>query len=134
MRRLSDFLQRRGKCIDGAIDLLLADNQWRLEADDVAIHSAYTDQHTLAQKAVTNRIRFRCSRRQLFVFDQFDTDHQPQAANLADERIVLLQVAQLRHGVFTGPVARAGRSSCSMNSIFASEAAHETGLPPNVER
>ena len=72
-----------------------SNDERRLEADDVAVDPTHTDQHALAQQTIANGVRFRSGRRKFVVFDQFDADHQSQAANFADQRIVFLNSRSL---------------------------------------
>ena len=63
---------------------------------------------------------------------QLDADHQALAADVADERVLLLQRAQAVDQVRPDGWRRSRPARPCSSAIVAFAAAHETGLPPNV--
>ena len=97
---LTDSLlrERRQRLLDGghhAVQLLVADDQRRLDAQHVAEVAAHADEHVVLE-AVLARERRRLGAVGLgrLVLDQLDADHEAAAAHVADQRLGLLQLAE----------------------------------------
>ncbi len=116
------------------IDLLFGDDERRLEADHVAVNSAHADQDALAKQRVADGFSFGVRGREFFVAHQLYADHQAKPADFADQRILLLDLAQFFMAYSPVSAARAGRFSSSITWMLASDAAQATGFPPKVER
>ena len=101
-RRLRNGCKRRGKRVHGPVDLFPRNDERRLEAHHVSVNAADTDQHSLSQQSVANGFGFGVGGRELFVAHQLDTNHQAEAANFSDQRVLLLQLSQLLHCIFAG--------------------------------
>jgi len=66
------------------------------------VNAAYTDQDALAQQRIAHCFGFSVGRGELLVTYQFDTDNQAESANLSDQQVLLLDLAQPLHRVFAG--------------------------------
>ena len=69
----------------------------------------------------------------VFVFDEFDADHEAASADIADQLEFLGPGGMRAACALPTSAALAQRSSCSMTSRVARAAAMQTGLPPKVE-
>src|SRR3954469_13359421 len=86
--------------VQGMVQRVIFDDERRLDADDVAELAPDADQHPSFASQASHH-RGLCVGWFLgdAISDQFDADHQPQAAHLAKERHGFAQAAQPRHDV-----------------------------------
>ena len=81
--------------------MLPGDDQRRLEADNISGNTANSDEHAMAEAGLANRFGLGGSWCLLRIFHQFHADHQAKAADFANQRMSLLEFAELADGVVT---------------------------------
>ena len=109
------------------VDLVILDDQRRLDAHRLGARQRARDQHTTAEETRRDRVAQLCRVEVL-------ADEQPLAGDALVDRVVALQPCGLQP--FEHVVALlgglAGRSSSSTTLIVAIAAAQASGLPPVV--
>lgn len=94
-RQQSELLLRQHhlKRVEHVVDVFCRDDEWRLEGHDVAGDAVFTDDEAAVLEGLEDVVELGGGGALVGV-DEFGAGHEAEAADVADDRVLLLDLAQ----------------------------------------